>query len=52
VEPGPIIDGLRVIRSGLTGRELVISGAYHRIRVGDAVQPRPADSSIIGARDD
>ena len=37
VQIGPIIDGLRLIRSGLSGSETVISGAFHRVRMGASV---------------
>ncbi len=37
IELGPIIDGMRLIRGGLTGSETVISGAFHRVRMGAQV---------------
>ncbi|MEL7044137.1 MAG: efflux RND transporter periplasmic adaptor subunit [Pseudomonadota bacterium] len=37
VDLGPIIDGERLIRQGLTGSETVISGAFHRVRMGARV---------------
>ncbi len=40
---GPIIDGLRVVRDGLDGDEVVVAGAFHRIRLGTAVAPQLGD---------
>jgi RND family efflux transporter MFP subunit len=39
VEVGPIIDGLRVIRTGLTGEERVIVSGIQRVRPGAPVTP-------------
>lgn len=44
VNLGPIIDGERLIRSGLTGAETVISGAFHRVRMGASVVTENAGS--------
>jgi hypothetical protein len=41
VEPGPMAEDLRIIRSGLTGDETVIAGAYHRVRTGSPVRAQP-----------
>jgi RND family efflux transporter MFP subunit len=46
VEPGPMVDDLRIIRSGLTGDETVIAGAFHRVRIGNAVQVRPPGALV------
>lgn len=44
IEPGPIVDGLRVIRSGLEGDETLVSGAFHRVRPGMTVSPQFEDA--------
>lgn len=41
VELGPLVDGLRVVRSGLTGADRVIIEGQHRVRPGMKVVPRP-----------
>jgi RND family efflux transporter MFP subunit len=41
VELGPIVDGLRVIRAGLTAADRVIIEGQHRVRPGDKVVPQP-----------
>ena len=45
VTPGPIIDGLRVIRAGLSRDDLVVTSGLQRIRPGQevAVETAPAD---------
>ncbi len=43
VEPGPMVDDLRIIRSGLSGGERIIAGAFHRVRIGNPVQAREAE---------
>jgi RND family efflux transporter MFP subunit len=48
VEPGPLHEGLRVIRSGLEADARVVSGAWHRVRVGQRVAPRPASAAGSG----
>jgi RND family efflux transporter MFP subunit len=40
VEPGPIIDGLRVIRDGLKPGDRVIVNGVQRVRVGTKVDPQ------------
>ena len=40
VEPGPIIDGLRVIRDGLKPEDRVIVNGVQRVRVGTKVDPQ------------
>jgi len=42
---GPIAAGLRIIREGLDGSELVAAGGFHRMRAGMLVEPHLADSS-------
>jgi RND family efflux transporter MFP subunit len=41
VEPGPIIDGLRVIRSGLAATDQVVTEGLLRARPGAKVTPQP-----------
>jgi RND family efflux transporter MFP subunit len=41
VKLGPIIDGLRVIRSGLTVSDTVIVNGLQRVRAGQPVSPMP-----------
>ncbi|MGH0034456.1 MAG: efflux RND transporter periplasmic adaptor subunit [Myxococcota bacterium] len=36
---GPIVDEMRIIREGLTDDERVVSGGFHRVRVGRVVAP-------------
>lgn len=40
VEPGPMIDGLRVIRDGLNPEDWVIVNGVQRVRAGAKVDPR------------
>ncbi|MEO5657025.1 MAG: efflux RND transporter periplasmic adaptor subunit [Nitrospiria bacterium] len=37
---GPVIDGLRVVKRGLTGGELIVVNGLQRVRPGDAVTPQ------------
>lgn len=39
VETGPVIDGLRVVRAGLSGRDRVIVNGVQRVRAGMEVTP-------------
>ncbi|HEX2554050.1 MAG TPA: efflux RND transporter periplasmic adaptor subunit [Microvirga sp.] len=41
VRPGPRIDGYRVIRTGLTGKETIVINGLMRIRAGAKVAPQP-----------
>lgn len=50
VEVGPMIDGLRLVRSGLTGTETLVADAFHRVRLGSPVEPRLDDASDAGNR--
>jgi RND family efflux transporter MFP subunit len=43
VETGPIVDGLRVIRSGLTGNETVIVEGAAKVRPNSRVSAEPVD---------
>ncbi|MCR9093145.1 MAG: efflux RND transporter periplasmic adaptor subunit [bacterium] len=38
IEPGPIHGDKRIVRSGLSGHETIIAGAFHRVRVGAEVE--------------
>lgn len=40
ITTGPIAEGLRIVRKGLTGNELVAAGGFHRTRVGMQVAPQ------------
>ena len=46
VETGPVIDGLRVIRSGLRPNEQVIVEGLHRARSGSEVAPTTISASL------
>ena len=50
VELGPVIDGLRIIRSGLKPEEWVIVNGVQRVRTGSQVDPQqqviPAERSL------
>ncbi len=46
---GPIHEGRRIIREGLTGDEQVISGAFHRVRIGNAARPMQDESATEAA---
>ncbi len=43
ITPGPIVDGMRVVREGLLGEEQLIGGSYHRLRMGMSVSPQAAN---------
>jgi RND family efflux transporter MFP subunit len=49
IELGPMIDGLRLIRSGLEGDEVLVANAFHRVRLGAVVKPE-FDDGRGGAR--
>jgi len=40
VQLGPVIDGLRVVQSGLTAGETVVVNGLQRVRPGAQVQPQ------------
>jgi len=40
VTTGPMAEGLRILRDGLDGSELVAAGGFHRMRVGMQVAPQ------------
>lgn len=43
VKLGPLIDGLRVVKQGLKGGELIVVNGLQRARPGDVVTPQPVD---------
>ena len=47
VEPGPLVDGLRVIRDGLTADDRVVVEGLHRVRTGDHVTVQPIANAAI-----
>jgi RND family efflux transporter MFP subunit len=55
VSLGPVVDGLRVVRSGLAPQDHVIIAGLHRARPGskvtaEAAPPAPAPSQVAEAR--
>ena len=48
ITPGPIAEGMRIVRQGLDGSELIVAGAFHRIRIGTVVAPQ-LDDTAAGA---
>jgi RND family efflux transporter MFP subunit len=48
VRPGPIYDGLRIIRSGLSPDDSVIINGLVRARPGAKVTPQPGDIKLAG----
>lgn len=40
VKLGPVIDGLRVVKEGLKGGEMIVVNGLQRVRPGDAVTPQ------------
>jgi len=46
VKLGPIIDGLRVIRSGLTVSDKVVVNGLQRVRAGQPVTPQPPPGTV------
>ncbi|MGE5517470.1 MAG: efflux RND transporter periplasmic adaptor subunit [Bacteroidota bacterium] len=46
---GPVVDGLRAIRAGLTGEEQVIINGLMRARPGAKVTPQPGKIEVPGA---
>jgi membrane fusion protein, multidrug efflux system len=47
IRPGPLVDGLRVVREGLAGGDWVITRGLQRARPGSKVEARRA--AIAGA---
>lgn len=50
VELGPIIDGLRLVREGLTGGETLVASAFHRVRLGNVVTPEFSEEAAGSGR--
>jgi RND family efflux transporter MFP subunit len=48
VTTGRLIDGLRVIRSGLTGGERIVVSGLQRVRPGVSIKPHPIDLAESG----
>lgn len=46
---GPVVDGLRAVRSGLTGDEQIIINGLMRARPGTKVTPQPGKIEVPGA---
>jgi multidrug efflux pump subunit AcrA (membrane-fusion protein) len=40
VTTGPMAEGMRILRDGLDGSELVAAGGFHRMRAGMQVAPQ------------
>jgi RND family efflux transporter MFP subunit len=49
LELGPVVDGLRVVRKGLTGNENVIINGLVNARPGSKVNPEPGDMNQFAA---
>jgi membrane fusion protein, multidrug efflux system len=49
VTTGRLIDGLRVIRSGLDGSERIVVRGLQRVRPGAPVTPRAVDLEMTGS---
>lgn len=45
VTVGPLAEGMRIVRKGLDGSELLVAGGFHRVRTGTHVAPRMEDPS-------
>ncbi len=50
VELGPLVDGKRVVRSGLTAGETIVVNGLAKVRPGMPVNPQPATSQVETAR--
>jgi RND family efflux transporter MFP subunit len=50
VELGQVIDGMRVIRSGIAANDRVVVNGLMRVRPGQKVEPRPAAAEGAGPR--
>jgi RND family efflux transporter MFP subunit len=44
ITTGPIAEGLRIVREGLDGSELLAASGFHRMRIGMLVAPQLADA--------
>ncbi|RMB00668.1 efflux RND transporter periplasmic adaptor subunit [Eilatimonas milleporae] len=50
VQPGALYDGLRVIREGLNGEELIVINGFHRVRPGMTVDTSPVSIDTVLSR--
>ena len=41
IQPGPLVDGLRIVRAGLVDGEQIIVNGLQRVRPGTPVTPEP-----------
>jgi multidrug efflux system membrane fusion protein len=50
---GPVVDGMRVVRSGLKAGEKIVVGGLQRVRPGSPVTPQivPMDAPAVAAKD-
>jgi len=48
VKLGPLVDGLRVVREGLTGKDRIVVNGLLRARPGQAVTPEEVDIANTG----
>ncbi|GAB5413718.1 MAG: efflux RND transporter periplasmic adaptor subunit [Congregibacter sp.] len=46
VELGPIVEGMRLVRSGLNGEETLVAGGFHRVRLGARVSPTFSNTTV------
>ncbi len=51
VKLGPLIDGYRVIREGLTGEERIVVAGLQRVRPGTVVSPTPIELELAELED-
>jgi multidrug efflux system membrane fusion protein len=51
VETGPLLDGARVIREGLTRQDWVVVAGMQRVRAGDVVDPQRVDNAHLAPKD-
>ena len=47
IRPGPRIDGYRVVRTGLTGSELIVTKGLARVRPGMTIDPQPVELPAV-----
>ena len=51
IETGNVVEGMRVVKSGLKGDEMIITNGVIRVRPGAKVKPQPAPSPPTAARE-
>jgi RND family efflux transporter MFP subunit len=51
VKPGPLVDGLRVIKEGLKGGEMIVVNGLQRVQPGDVVTPQTVDMLMANQPD-